>query len=595
MVAVMRIKIVFYFISVISMILLGRVFFLSIKSNAYFEELSVQNYTKRIYNPSIRGVIKDRNGVALAVNQLGFSIYLKPHLVVKKNDEKLQYLANFIQQHFPDFDSSKIIKKYKNEDSYYNHDSIEVVDYIKYEDFIPKYPIFNAKSDIEIKTSYKREYPFKDVGAHIIGYVGKATQKEIDNNEMAKHTKDVGKSGLEKFYNNFLQGGLGYTDMKVNAHNEEVEVLDVVNPNIYNDLQISIDIRLQQLLHELFKGKSGAAVVMNIETGEILAAGSFPEIDNNLFANGISGQDWNSIINDPNRPFTNKLTNGLYPPGSVIKMGVALSFLENGLPADFSVYCNGGIQLGNRKFRCWKGTGHGSTDIIKAIRESCDVFFYEGSLKVGVSKVAKTLDELGIGRATGIDLPNEFLGINPSQEWKEKKYKKPWFIGETVVSSIGQGYFLATPLQIAKYTGAIVSERIVTPHFRMDANLTKNQKKRSINQTFYTLIKEGMYQVCNEKGGTATSSIKSKVKLIGKTGTAQVVGISQSEKTRASEDAMDYYHRSHAWFTSAAPAQNPKYVVTVLLEHGGHGGTVSAPIASKMFDKLLELGYINQP
>lgn len=591
----MKIKIVFSFIAFISLILLGRVFFLSIKSNAYFEELSVQNYTKRVYNPSIRGVIKDRNGVALAINKIGFSLHLKPHLVIKKNDEKLANLANLIQQHFPQFEAKKIIKKYKNEDSHYNHDSIEVVDYIKYDDFIPKYPLFNAKGDIEIKTSYKREYPFGDVGAHIIGYVGKASQKEIDNNEMAKHTKIVGKSGLEKFYNNFLQGGLGYTDMKVNAHNEEVQVLEVVSPNIYNDLQISIDVRLQQLLHELFKGKSGAAVVMNIENGEILAAGSFPEIDSNLFANGISRQDWDFIINDLNRPFTNKLTNGLYPPGSVIKMGVATSFLENGLPLDFSVYCNGGIKLGNRKFRCWKGTGHGSTDVIKAIKESCDVFFYEGSLKVGVTKIAKTLDEFGIGKATGIDLPNEFVGINPNQEWKEKKYNKPWFIGETVVSSIGQGYFLTTPLQVAKYTGAIVSQKLVTPHLRLDVNLSKNQRKRPINATVAALVKEGMYQVCNEKGGTAASSINSKVKLLGKTGTAQVVGISQSEKTRASEDSMDYLHRSHAWFTSAGPAQNPKYVITVLLEHGGHGGTVSAPIASQMFDKLLELGYITQP
>lgn len=591
----MKIKIVFSFIAFISLVLLGRVFFLSIKSNAYFEELSVQNYTKRVYNPSIRGVIKDRNGVALAINQIGFSLHLKPHLVIKKNDAKLLQLANLIEKHFPQFESNKIIKKYKNEDSFYNHNSIEVVDYIKYDEFISKYPLFNTQDDLEIKTSYKREYPFKDVAAHIIGYVGKASQKEIDNNEMAKHTKIVGKSGLEKFYNNFLQGGLGYTDMKVNAHNEEVEVLDVVSPNVYNDLQISIDIRLQQLLHELFKGKSGAAVVMNIENGEILAAGSFPEIDNNLFANGISKQDWDFVINDLNRPFTNKLTNGLYPPGSVIKMGVALSFLENGLPLDFSVYCNGGIKLGNRKFRCWKGTGHGSTDVVKAIKESCDVFFYEGSLKIGVTKIAKTLDEFGIGKYTGVDLPNEFAGINPSQEWKEKKYKKPWFVGETVVSSIGQGYFLTTPLQIAKYTGAIVGQNIVTPHLRIDANLTKNQRKRPINQTIHTLIKEGMYQVCNGQGGTASASINSKVKLIGKTGTAQVVGISQSEKNRASEDSMDYYHRSHAWFTSAAPAENPKYVVTVLLEHGGHGGAVSAPIASRMFDKLVELGYITQP
>ena len=447
-------------------------------------------------------------------------------------------------------------------------------------------------SEFEIKTSFKRIYPFGEVGAHILGYVGKANQKEIEANEIAKYSKVIGKSGLEKFYNNYLQGGLGYTDVKVNALNQEIEVLEVKKPSFDNDLQISIDIKLQQLMHELFKNKSGAAIVMDIKSGEILAAGSFPEIDSNLFANGISKDDWNAIINNLDHPFTNKLTNGLYPPGSVVKMGVALSFLQNGLPADFSVYCDGGLKVGNRRFRCWKETGHGSTDYVKAIKESCDVFFYEGSLKVGVDKVANTLASFGFAKPTGIDLPSEFVGINPSQEWKMNKYKKPWFIGETVVSSIGQGYFLVTPIQIARYTAAVVSKDLVAPHFKIDSNLSKNIQHISISDEYLKTIKDGMVAVCNSEGGTAFRSANGKVKIMGKTGTAQVVSIPQSEKKRMSEHMMDYYHRSHAWFTSAGPIENPKYVVTVLLEHGGHGGSVSAPIASRLFDKLYELGYI---
>lgn len=587
----MRLQIVFGIILALSALLLGRVFFLSIKSNAYFEELSKQNYIKRHYEPSIRGVIKDRNGIPLAINELGFALSLEPHLFIKKDHTKLEQILDLIIKHFPQIDRQKMLKAYKNEDSYYNHDFIKIVDYINYDEFISKYSIFNAMPEIQITTAYKRIYPYKDVGAHILGYVGKSTKDEVANNDVAKYSGMIGKSGLEKFYNDLLQGSLGYKDVKVNAYNEEIETLEVKKPSFENDLQISIDIKLQEYLHSLFKEKSGAAVVMNIKTGEVLAAGSFPEIDSNLFANGIAQEEWNKIISDLNHPFTNKLVNGVYPPGSVVKMGVALAFLENGIPEDFSVNCDGGIKLGNRKFRCWKADGHGHTDFTKAIKESCDVFFYQGSLKVGVDKIAKTLDKFGFGKASGIDLPGEFVGVNPSQPWKKDKYKKPWFLGETVVSSIGQGYFLATPVQIARYTGAITTKSLVTPHFKMDSNLGKNSKLLPLHDRHLAIIKEGMYQVCNTDGGTANHS-SNLVKIGGKTGTAQVVTISQEEKRRMSEHQMDYYHRSHAWFTSMGPLDNPQYVVTVLIEHGGHGGSVSAPIATRVFDKLKELGYI---
>lgn len=588
----LRLQIVLWFVILFCVLILGRVFFLSIKSNAYFEELSKQNYIKRVYEPSIRGIIKDRNGVPLAINELGFSIYLEPHLFIDKKNAKFDEIAKIITDSFPEVDEQKIRKTYENEDSHYNHDFIKVVDYINYDAFIAKYAIFNHIPEVQIKTAYKRIYPFKDVGGHIIGYVGKTTKDDIKVDDIAKHAGMIGKSGLEKFYNNTLQGTLGYSDIKVNAFNEEIGVLETKMPSYDNDLQISIDIKLQEFVHNLFKDKSGAVVVMNAKTGEILSAGSFPEIDNNLFANGISKEDWDKIINDFNHPFTNKLVNGLYPPGSVVKMGVGLSFLENGIPEDFSVVCEGEIKIGNRKFRCHKADGHGHTGFVDAIKESCDVFFYTGSLKIGVDKIAATLDKFGLGKASGIDLPNEFLGVNPTQSWKQEKYKKPWFLGETVVSAIGQGYFLTTPVQVARYTGAISTKNLVTPHFKMDSTFVKNTKNIPIVDTHLGVIKEGMYQVCNTPGGTAFKSSTSSVKIGGKTGTAQVIGISQEEKRRMSEHALDYYHRSHAWFTSVGPLENPQFVVTVLIEHGGHGGSVSAPIAAKIFDKLDELGYI---
>lgn len=590
----MRLQIVLWFIVSFCVLLLGRVFFLSIKSNAYFEELSKQNYIKRVYQSSIRGIIKDRNGTPLAINELGFSLYLQPHLLLNKKESRFDAITTLIVENFPYLDKQKIKKMYQSEDSYYNHDPIKIVDYIDYNEFISKYAIFNNIEEIEIKTSYRRIYPFKEVGAHVLGYVGKTTKNDNKLDDIAKHAGMIGKSGLEKFYNNTLQGTLGYTDFKVNALNQEMEMLETRNPSYDNDLQISLDIRLQEFVHSLFENKSGAAVVMNVENGEILAAGSFPEIDNNLFANGISQEDWNTIIQDFNHPFTNKLVNGLYSPGSVVKLGVALSFLENGIAEDHTVLCDGGMKVGNRRFRCHKLDGHGTTGYIEAIKESCDVFFYNCSLRIGVDRMAHTLRKFGLGEATGVDLPNEFVGVNPTVQWKKEKYNKSWFLGETVVSSIGQGYMLTTPMQIARYTGAIATKKMTTPHFKIDNEFAKNIKTIAIRDNHLAIIKEGMYQVCNTPGGTAFKSSSGKVKIGGKTGTAQVVGIPQEEKRRMGEYELDYYHRSHAWFTSVGPIEKPQYVVTILVEHGGHGGSASAPIAARIFDKLHELGYIQQ-
>jgi len=324
-----------------------------------------------------------------------------------------------------------------------------------------------------------------------------------------------------------------------------------------------------------------------------LAAGSFPEFDNNIFVNGISYKDWKLIQEDFNHPFTNKLTRGAYPPGSVIKMGVALSFLENKISPKYHVYCTGAIQLGSRSFRCWNHKGHKYTGFIKAIRESCDVFFYKGSLKVGINNIHNMLDRFGIGKKTGIDLPNELSGINPDKKWKRAKRHKPWYVGETVVASIGQGYINVTPIQIARYTGAIAVNKLQVPHLLKDDLLIKSSDI-NITKKYLRIVQKGMYNVANKPMGTAVHHIRSKVVVAAKTGTAQVVGIPQSEKKRMKEHELQYFKRSQAWITSYAPYKDPKYVVTILVEHGGHGGSAAGPMVGKIFNKLIELGYINE-
>ena len=587
----MRLKFVIWFVVAISVLLLLRVYFLSVQSHDYYEELSKENYIKKFYNVSVRGSIKDRNGKYLAVNKVGFAITIKPHLRSKKSFKTVEDVAKLAVKYFPHLKYEKLLKKYKRLDSPYRHKWIKLVDYISYDEFFKFYTIFNTNDNIRIESAIKREYLYKDVAAHILGYVGRSSKKDHQKDPLSKHFEQSGKTGLEKYYDKILRGTVGYKEYQVNSLYERLKVLDEVKPK-KQDITLTIDIELQKYIHKLFDKKAGAVVVMDVNNGELLAAGSFPEFDNNLFVNGISHKDWNSIQEDFNHPFTNKLINGLYPPGSVMKMGVSLAFLENGIKPNYSVYCTGELQLGNRKFRCWNEKGHKHTRFVKAIRESCDDFFYKGSLEVGINNIHKTLDRFAIGKKSGIDLPNESKGINPDKKWKRATRKLPWYVGETVVASIGQGFISVTPMQIARYTGAMAINKLQRPHLLKDDKLVESEDT-NITKRDLKIVQKGMYHVANKPGGTAVYHIKSKVTIAAKTGTAQVVGIPQSEKTRMKEHELEYFKRSQAWLTTYAPYKDPKYVVTILVEHGGHGGSAAGPMAGKIYDKLLELGYIN--
>ena len=585
----MRFKIVFFLFVTVWLLLLSRVYYLSIKSNAYYEALAKQNMIRTEYIIPIRGEIYDVNGVPLAVNKVGFKIKLAPHLKSSELNDTIQILHNY----FPEFNITKLQKRYRRYNSYYNHDFIEIVHFIDYDHMLNKFTPLTIDPRIKIEPTFKRYYPYKDLASHVIGYVAKTNAKEAAKDKIAKIIGMTGKTGLEKYYNHYLEGEIGYKKIKVTAFNEEIEVLEKKEPIQNRDLHLSLDIRLQKYIKELFKDKSGVAIVMRTN-GEILAAGSFPGYDLNIFTNGITKKQWQSIITDLDHPFTNKIVNGLYPPGSTIKMGVALSFLNTGLISPYTpFYCSGYVKIGKRKFRCWNTYGHGEVRLNKAIRESCDIYFYEGSLRVGINKIAKTMRKLGFGKKTGIDLPHEFIGVFPDKQWKSKKYKLPWYIGETVVSAIGQGYDLATPIQIANYTALLATGKLPTPHFAKNVGDFKLKDPLTAREKHYLkYIRKAMFEVCNHPKGTASKYLDTVVPIAGKTGTAQVVGIPQEEKKRMREEELEYYSRSHAWLTTYGPYKNPQFIVTVLVEHGGHGGQAAGPIVSKIYDKLVELGYI---
>ncbi|EIZ1693461.1 penicillin-binding protein 2 [Campylobacter jejuni] len=599
----MRMRLVVGFILLFFIFLLSRVYYLSIKSNVYYEELAKQNAIKTEFLPPVRGQITDRNGTLLAINDLGFSISIKPYLSIKKSnkgilDKELSELTNL----FPDLNASKLAEIYKRNDSYYNQDFIKVVDFIPYDEIIPHYSELNLNKTIKIDPVVKRKYPFGKLASHIIGYVGKANLQDVQENEIAKLSNYTGKSGIERYYNDILQGEKGTRVYKVNALNQEVEQLSYT-PAMSNDIELTIDIELQSYLTSLFEGNAGAAIIMNVNDGSILAAGSFPEYDLNPFVTGISFKDWDELLNSLDHPFTNKLINGYYPPGSVVKMGVGLSFLNSKNISPSTQYvCNGSIELGGRFFRCWNRSGHGPVDLKHAIKYSCDVYFYNGSLQVGIDQISETLSRIGFGAKTGVDLPSEFVGTLPSKEWKMQRYRQSWFQGDTLNTAIGQGNFLATPMQIARYTAQIAKGGEVIPHFlkSIENNNTTIENQMDENKKeIFTLfeksqlpyIRDAMYAVANEQGGTSYRYLHNlNVKVAAKTGTAQVVGFSQTDKNRVDEKQFEYYTRSHAWLTSYAPYSKPKYVVTVLLEHGGRNITSGATVA-KIYQKMIELGY----
>ena len=577
--------------------MVARLYHVSIKSNFYYEGLAKDNIERKRYIKPVRGEISDIHGHLLAMNQIGFSISIQPHLKLK--GKKLLKVVDKLIETFPDLNKTIMLKVYKKHNSPYNHKFIKVVDFIHYPNMMGAYPKLSLLPEVKIEAETKRYYPYGKYAAHIIGYTGRSNKKENINDPVVNEVGKVGKSGLERYYNKVLEGELGYVISKVTATNKAIEVLKKVAPKDNKNIQLNVDIDLQKMIYERFKESHevGVAIVMRTN-GEILSAVSYPSYDPNLFVGGISIKDWRALQENLAHPFTNKFIHGTYPPGSTIKMGMALAFSKSLTGVlDTSEHCAGYITLGKskHKFRCWAKWGHGTVRLRRAIRESCDVYFYNKSLKVGINAMAKHLRSFGLGVKTGVDLPKEYNGVIPDKAWKMKRYKQAWYMGETVISSIGQGYDLVTPLQVARYTALLATSNLVTPRIAkiIDNNITSpTVKPISFDPYYLSEIRKGMYDVCNVKGGTAFKTMSElPVIVAGKTGTSQVISIPQSTKKRLKEAELEYFRRSHAWITTYAPYNNPQFVVTVLVEHGGHGGSTSGPIAADIYRWLYRNKY----
>ena len=591
----MRYKFVILIFLIFWGVMITRLYHVSIKSNFYYEGLAKENIERKQFIKPVRGEIMDTHGNLLAMNQIGFSLSIAPHL--KEKNHHLESVIDILVETFPDLNKTVMLKVYKKYNSPYNHKYIKVVDFIHYSDMMGAYPKLSLEENINIEAETKRYYPYGKYAAHIVGYTGRSNKKENEDDTVVNEVGKVGKSGLENYYNGVLQGELGFEISKVTATNKAIEVLKKELPKDNKNILLNIDIDLQRMIYERFGDATGVAVVMKTN-GEVLAAVSYPSYDPNMFVGGISSKDWIALQNDLAHPFTNKFIHGTYPPGSTIKMGMALAY-SKALPGSLGTaeHCSGYITLGSskHKFRCWSRYGHGSTGLRKAIRESCDVYFYNKSLKVGIDAMARNLRTFGLGVKTGVDLPHEYDGVIPDQAWKRKRYNQPWYLGETVIAAIGQGYDSVTPLQVARYTGVIATSALATPHIAKEVDGKKIEPEmKHIDFDPYDLneIRKGMYDVCNVPGGTGFATM-SRLPIIvaGKTGTSQVTSIPQSTQKRLKEEQLAYFHRSHAWITTYAPFDEPKYIVTVLVEHGGHGGGTSGPIAADIYKWLYKKGY----
>ncbi|OGA27703.1 MAG: penicillin-binding protein 2, partial [Betaproteobacteria bacterium RIFCSPLOWO2_12_61_14] len=465
---------------------------------------------------------------------------------------------------------------------------------------------------VEIKARLFRDYPYGTKTAHLIGYIGRINQtdvEQLEENDLAANYRGsdyIGKTGLEQSYESELHGATGVEQVEVDSGGRAVRMLSRTPPSSGNTLVLSIDAKLQEIAEQAFGNYRGALVAIDPNNGEVLAFVSKPGYDPSLFIDGIDTQSWDELNNSPDHPLNNRALRGQYPPGSTVKPFMALAGLYyNTRSPDRTISDPGYFNLpgSSHQYRDWKKDGHGSVDMFKSIVISCDTYYYGLATEMGIDNISSFLSRFGFGKKTGLDLEGETSGLLPSQEWKMKRYQQKWYPGDTVSVGIGQGYNLVTPMQLAYATATLANNGVgYKPHLVREVRSSRSHENRLIENkaafdlqiaaAHLDLVKRAMAAVTQPGGTAAQAAAGAPYRMAGKTGTAQVVGMKQGEKYDASK--LDERHRDHAWFIAFAPAEQPRIALVVLAENGGHGGSTAAPIARKVLDYYL-LGKVPQP
>jgi len=589
-----RKKIKVYVVLVVTffLVLLMRVWYLQILKGEDFMGQSEQNRVRKISLADYRGDIKDRLGNIIANVRPSFSLYVIPE-DADNLSESLEFLSGLIE-----INKDKLRSTIRQSPSFKNvlikrDISRREIAYIEENKML--------LPGISIKVEPIRNYTQKDFASHLLGYVGEVSKSELKASKFGRYELGdmVGKNGLEKIYESELRGKKGFKEVEVDVSGRELKALRKLSPKTGNSLVLTLDSRVQgkleTLMDEVLEKNSveGSAVVMKVQSGEIIAMVSKPSFNPNSFATGISRKKWNSLVLDEKNPLQNRTIDGQYPPASTYKIVTAYAALsEKIIKPESTIFCPGHFRLGKRNYRCWKKRGHGNMNLHDALVQSCDVYFYTLGHRLGINNLAKYATKLGLGELTGIELKGEKAGLVPSKQWKKKIKNEPWYPGETISASIGQGYNLVTPLQSARMISTIASGGLlVRPYLvkrieNSDGKLIQEffpevRRNIDIDPEVLKHLKEGLRGVVHEAHGTGHRARLKNIIVAGKTGTAQVVSMKDSEEIDPEEETP-YSHRDHAWFVAFAPYENPEVAVSVIIEHGGHGGHTAAPIAGEI-------------
>ncbi|MBR7060064.1 MAG: penicillin-binding protein 2 [Neisseriaceae bacterium] len=600
-----RLIVVFIFVIILFIVLAARFYHLQITQHEYYSNRARSNRISLLPTPPIRGEIVDTNGVVLARNYTAFSLEIIPNDLNRPLEEVIESLKNYVNITEDDL---KRFRKFRTD--YRAYDNIPLKMKLKSDEAGRLASELYRFPGVQINARTFREYPFGDLTAHFVGYIGRISQRDKDFinennwNALYRGTTHIGKSGLEQFYEPQLHGVPGFKEVEKDAQGNIVRVLRTVPPKTGQMLKLGMDIRVQQEAHRILGRKRGAMVAIDPQSGNVLAFVSKPTFDPNLFIDGIDAETWNQLNNNWQRPLINRVTQGLYPPGSTFKPFMSMALLESGtITANSMIYSPGSWSLpGSRhQFRDSVRAGHGTIGLTKALQVSSDTFFYQLGYKLGIDKTREYLAPFGLGQKTGIDLPHEYIGVLPSREWKEKRFAKAkpaqrqWIPADMVSVSIGQGYNAYTPLQMAFATAILSADgKVYRPHLVSQILDYENRQSTIIEPEpsrivpykpeHFRYVKRGMQYVL-QPGGTASKiGAGLKYSMAGKTGTAQVVRIKQGASYNAAALAERY--RDHAWFIAFAPVEKPRIAVAVILENGGWGVN-AAPLARQLIDYYL--------
>ncbi len=580
-------------------LLAARFYYLQVVRHNHYHTLAENNRISIVPVAPNRGLITDRNGITIAHNFFVYTLEITPSKV-DNFDETIAEVSKLVEISSGDLKRFNNLKARSHEfESIPIRTHLNEIEAAKFAANRYRFP------GIEIKSRLFRHYPNGSLGVHIAGYIGRINDrdleqlKEDDVLSNYKGTDHIGKSGIEEYYEKELHGTTGFQQVEINADGKAVRVLSSTAPVSGNNLTLSIDLKLQEIAEKGFGERRGALVAIQPQTGEILALVSMPTFDPNLFVGGIDTQNWRLLNDSIDKPLINRPLRGVYPPGSTFKPFVALAGLEAGKrKPPFAIKDPGYFSLPNSKhrYRDWKVGGHGFVDMKRAITVSCDTFFYGLAVELGIDKLTDFVSHFGFGKKSGIDINGENSGLLPTPEWKQRRFKQPWYMGETVIVGIGQGYTLVTPMQLAYATSVLANKgKAIKPHLvraitdiksgKVIPNTPKVNDYIQLDDENLEIVKQGMLDVTLPGGTAARVGANAGYSIAAKTGTAQVIGIKQNEKYN--EENIDERHRDHALFIAYAPADDPKIAIAAIIENGGHGGSAAGPIVREVMDYYL--------